>query len=160
MSSDFGGYRAALAPQRAAYHPHAEGLASGHQTLRQPELAARRWHVAHDGPSAPPRHRDAGGPGALDGIAVDAQGNLWCGWGSDGSAGADAAALDGVRVFGADGAVLGHVGACPSARALRQSVLWRRHGQPALHGQPPFAVRALHRYDRRLPLRCFFGLAT
>jgi gluconolactonase len=42
---------------------------------------------------------DAKGPGALDGIACDTDGNLWCGWGSDGSDGADPAELDGVRVF-------------------------------------------------------------
>jgi gluconolactonase len=52
---------------------------------------------------------DAAGPGALDGFAVDVLGNLWCGWGSDGSAGADAAALDGVRVFDPTGRAIGHV---------------------------------------------------
>jgi len=54
-------------------------------------------------------HIDAQGPGALDGIACDVEGNLWCGWGSDGSAGADAAALDGVRVFDRAGRAIGHV---------------------------------------------------
>ena len=54
-------------------------------------------------------HIDAQGPGALDGIACDAMGNLWCGWGSDGSPGADAAALDGVRVFDPGGRAIGHV---------------------------------------------------
>ncbi|MCO5125210.1 MAG: SMP-30/gluconolactonase/LRE family protein, partial [Rhizobacter sp.] len=52
---------------------------------------------------------DAQGPGALDGIAIDRGGNLWCGWGSDGSAGADSAALDGVRIFAPDGRALGHI---------------------------------------------------
>jgi gluconolactonase len=52
---------------------------------------------------------DAQGPGALDGIAVDALGNLWCGWGSDGSLEADPALLDGVRVFAPDGTALGHI---------------------------------------------------
>ena len=52
---------------------------------------------------------DAQGPGALDGFAVDQQGHLWCGWGSDGSPGADAAALDGVRVFDPQGRAIGHV---------------------------------------------------
>jgi gluconolactonase len=52
---------------------------------------------------------DAQGPGAIDGIAVDAEGNLWCGWGSDGSAGADPQALDGVRVFDPQGRAIGHV---------------------------------------------------
>ncbi|NCT82472.1 MAG: SMP-30/gluconolactonase/LRE family protein [Comamonadaceae bacterium] len=52
---------------------------------------------------------DAGGPGAFDGMAVDEQGNLWCGFGSDGSAGADPAQLDGVRVYNAQGRALAHI---------------------------------------------------
>lgn len=52
---------------------------------------------------------DAGGPGAFDGMAVDVQGNLWCGFGSDGSAGADPAQLDGVRVYSAQGKALAHI---------------------------------------------------
>ena len=54
-------------------------------------------------------HIDADGAGALDGIAVDADGNLWCGWGSDGRAGASSAELDGVRVFNRAGQPIGHV---------------------------------------------------
>ena len=52
---------------------------------------------------------DAGGPGAFDGMAVDVQGNLWCGFGGDGSAGADPAVLDGVRVYSAAGKLLAHI---------------------------------------------------
>ncbi len=52
---------------------------------------------------------DADGAGALDGIAVDADGNLWCGWGSDGRLGASPEALDGVRVFNRDGQAIGHI---------------------------------------------------
>ena len=52
---------------------------------------------------------DANGPGALDGFAVDVQGNLWCGWGSDGSAGAEPEGLDGVRVFDPTGRALAHI---------------------------------------------------
>jgi gluconolactonase len=52
---------------------------------------------------------DADGVGALDGLAVDTMGHLWCGWGSDGRPGADAAALDGVRVFDPQGRALGHI---------------------------------------------------
>ncbi len=52
---------------------------------------------------------DAQGPGALDGIAVDEDGNLWCGWGSNGSADASAEALDGVRVFNPQGVAIGHI---------------------------------------------------
>jgi gluconolactonase len=52
---------------------------------------------------------DAQGPGALDGFRVDIQGNLWCGWGSNGALDADAEALDGVRVFAPDGTAIGHI---------------------------------------------------
>ncbi|MDB5898221.1 MAG: Gluconolactonase [Ramlibacter sp.] len=52
---------------------------------------------------------DAGGPGAIDGFGVDVAGNLWCGWGSTGALGADAEALDGVRVFAPDGTAIGHI---------------------------------------------------
>ena len=48
-------------------------------------------------------------PSALDGLAVDTMGHLWCGWGSDGRPGADAGTLDGVRVFDPQGRALGHI---------------------------------------------------
>ena len=50
---------------------------------------------------------DAADGGALDGIAVDAQGHIWCGWGSNGRV--PSAGLDGVRVFEASGRAIGHV---------------------------------------------------
>ncbi|HSW07460.1 SMP-30/gluconolactonase/LRE family protein [Aquabacterium sp.] len=53
-------------------------------------------------------HVDAQGPGALDGMACDIEGRLWCGWG-DGGSGAEAEALDGVRVFDRDGTAIGHI---------------------------------------------------
>jgi gluconolactonase len=52
---------------------------------------------------------DARGPGALDGIKVDEDGNLWCGWGSNGSPQAVAADLDGVMVFSPQGRPIGHI---------------------------------------------------
>lgn len=52
---------------------------------------------------------DAGGPGALDGIKCDEDGNLWCGWGSNGSPSASAADLDGVMVFNPAGKPIGHI---------------------------------------------------
>jgi gluconolactonase len=52
---------------------------------------------------------DAQGAGALDGMAVDALGNLWCGFGSDGRAGASSEGLDGVRVFNPQGQAIGHI---------------------------------------------------
>lgn len=52
---------------------------------------------------------DAGGPGAYDGIAVDQQGNVWCGFGSSGAPGASAEALDGVVVYDREGRPLAHI---------------------------------------------------
>lgn len=52
---------------------------------------------------------DAEGPGALDGIAVDEDGNIWCGWGSNGRLDAQPEGLDGVRVFNTHGVAIGHI---------------------------------------------------
>ena len=52
---------------------------------------------------------DANGPGALDGIKVDTEGNIWCGWGSNGSPTAKAEELDGVMVFNPQGKAIGHI---------------------------------------------------
>ncbi len=51
----------------------------------------------------------AEGPGAFDGMAVDQAGNLWCGLGSDGSLGAQAEQLDGVRIYDPAGRALAHI---------------------------------------------------
>ena len=50
---------------------------------------------------------DAADGGALDGIAVDVQGHIWCGYGSTGRV--PSAGLDGVRVVEASGQALGHI---------------------------------------------------
>jgi len=52
---------------------------------------------------------DAAGPGAYDGMAVDEQGNVWCGFGSSGAPGADLEDLDGVRVYSREGRELAHI---------------------------------------------------
>jgi gluconolactonase len=52
---------------------------------------------------------DAQGPGAYDGIAVDAKGNVWCGFGSNGAPGVDPQGLDGVRVYDPTGRAIGHI---------------------------------------------------
>ena len=52
---------------------------------------------------------DAGGPGAFDGIRADVDGNLWCGFGSNGALDADPAALDGVMVYDPQGRPLAHI---------------------------------------------------
>ena len=76
----------------------------------KPHRQVWAYDVAANGALRNPRVViDAQGHGALDGIAIDVEGNLWCGWGSDGSPAADAAALDGVRVFAPDGQAIGHI---------------------------------------------------
>ena len=52
---------------------------------------------------------DANGPGAFDGIKADVDGNLWCGFGSNGSPDADPAELDGVMVYDPSGRPLAHI---------------------------------------------------
>ena len=52
---------------------------------------------------------DAQGPGAYDGMAVDARGNVWCGFGSNGAPGVDPAGIDGVRVYDPSGRAIAHV---------------------------------------------------
>ena len=54
-------------------------------------------------------HIDADGAGALDGMAVDALGHVWAGFGSDGRPDAPADGLDGVRVYDRDGRPIGHI---------------------------------------------------
>jgi len=52
---------------------------------------------------------DANGPGSIDGFRVDTDGNLWCGWGSNGSPTAKAEDLDGVMVFNPAGKAIGFI---------------------------------------------------
>jgi gluconolactonase len=52
---------------------------------------------------------DANGAGTLDGFRVDSDGNLWCGFGSDGRSGASSAELDGVMVFNPQGKAIGFI---------------------------------------------------
>ncbi len=52
---------------------------------------------------------DADGPGAFDGFAVDVDGNLWCGFGGNGSPEGRGEALDGVRVYDAHGQLIGFI---------------------------------------------------
>jgi gluconolactonase len=50
---------------------------------------------------------DAADGGALDGIAIDVEGHIWCGWGGNGRMASEP--LDGVRVFDPAGRALGHI---------------------------------------------------
>lgn len=52
---------------------------------------------------------DANGAGALDGIKVDTDGNIWCGWGSNGAPTAKPEELDGVKVFNPEGKAIGFI---------------------------------------------------
>lgn len=54
-------------------------------------------------------HVEATDHGALDGMACDRDGNLWCGYGSNGSAASVGEVLDGVRVFNPAGLAIGHI---------------------------------------------------
>ncbi|MCX7151244.1 MAG: SMP-30/gluconolactonase/LRE family protein [Proteobacteria bacterium] len=68
------------------------------------------YDVAADGSlSGKTKVIDANGPGALDGFRVDTDGNLWCGWGSNGSPTAKAEELDGVMVFNPQGKAISHI---------------------------------------------------
>jgi gluconolactonase len=69
------------------------------------------WSYAVDGAKLSDKRLliDAQGYGAFDGIALDTQGRIWCGFGGGGQPDADPAELDGVRVFSADGKPLAHI---------------------------------------------------
>lgn len=80
------------------------------ESRHQPHRVVWAFDVATGGRLSNKRvHIDANGPGALDGIKCDEFGNLWCGWGSNGSASANAADLDGVMVFNPAGKPIGHI---------------------------------------------------
>ena len=89
---------------------------------------------------------DANGPGALDGIKVDMDGNLWCGWGWSGAPRRElvgAGWRDGVQPAGHGNRVHS------VARAVREPDLRRREEESSVHGKLPFAVCALCRGTRR-----------
>lgn len=76
----------------------------------QPNRLVWAYHVGADGAVSNKRqHIEALNYGALDGIACDVDGNLWCGWGSTGAPEGDSEALDGVMVFNPEGQAIGHI---------------------------------------------------
>ena len=91
-----------------------------------PNRSIWRYDVGADGASLSNKTKfiDAADQGALDGFRVDCDGNLWCGWGSNGaleSGPTDVGGrkvfqlkgkpedLDGVRVFNPEGKAIGHI---------------------------------------------------
>jgi gluconolactonase len=97
------------APNGLAFTPDERGLYVV-ESRAEPHRKIWRYEHATDGRlSNKQLYVDAQGPGAYDGIAVDAAGNVWCGFGSNGAPGADAAALDGVRVYDPAGKAIGHI---------------------------------------------------
>jgi gluconolactonase len=50
-----------------------------------------------------------GGASALDGMRVDTDGNIWCGWGSTGAPNSKGEELDGVKVFNSEGKAIGFI---------------------------------------------------
>ena len=50
-----------------------------------------------------------GGATALDGMRLDTEGNLWCGWGSTGAPTSKGEELDGVKVFNPEGKAIGFI---------------------------------------------------
>ena len=91
-----------------------------------PNRSIWAYDVGADGVSLSNKTKliDAADQGALDGFRVDRDGNLWCGWGSNGALQADPSEvgtrkvyqlkgksedLDGVRVFSPQGKALAHI---------------------------------------------------
>ena len=128
------------APNGLAFSPD-ESVLYVVESRAKPHRLIWAYDVGADGTLANKRlYLDAQGAGALDGIAVDADGNVWCGWGQrrlDDRRRRGSRRRARVRPRG-QGAR-----AHPAARALRQPVLRRREEQPAVHGELPFAVRVV-----------------
>lgn len=76
----------------------------------QPNRLIWSYDVGADGKlSNKTKAVDASGPGSIDGFKVDEDGNLWCGWGSNGALSARAEELDGVMVFNPQGKAIGFI---------------------------------------------------
>ena len=97
------------APNGLAFSPD-ESILYVVESRARPHRLIWAYDVRTDGTLANKRlYLSANGAGALDGIAVDVHGNVWCGWGHDGSKTADGEDLDGVRVFDAAGKALARI---------------------------------------------------
>jgi len=81
------------------------------ESRAQPNRLIWSYDVGADGVTLTNKTKliDANGAGAIDGFRVDTDGNLWCGWGSNGSPNAKGEELDGVKVFNSEGKAIGFI---------------------------------------------------
>lgn len=93
-----------LGPNGLAFSPD-ERVLYIVESRGQPHRKILAYDVAADGRSISGKRTlvDAGPGGTPDGLRVDEDGNLWCGWGMG------SAALDGVMVFAPDGTPIGRI---------------------------------------------------
>jgi gluconolactonase len=95
------------APNGLAFSPDEQWLYLI-ESRAEPWRMLWRYRVAADGSlSAREKVYEATDGGALDGMAVDTQGNLWMGYGGNGVVPSEP--LDGVRVLSPEGVTLGHI---------------------------------------------------
>ncbi len=96
-----------MAPNGLAFSPDERELYVI-ESRAEPHRRLWAWSVGAGGELAHKRLViDAADGGALDGMAVDVEGHLWCGWGSTGRVPSEG--LDGVRVFDAAGRAMAHI---------------------------------------------------
>jgi len=96
-------------PNGLAFSPDEKHLYIA-ESRAKPSRLIWRFDVASDGQlSNQTKLIDPDGPASIDGFKVDTEGNLWCGWGSNGTPGANSEALDGVKVFNAQGVPIGFI---------------------------------------------------
>ncbi len=97
------------APNGLAFSPD-EKLLYVVESRAEPWRKLWAYDVAADGALSNKRlYAQADDGGAYDGIAVDVDGNVWCGYGGNGRAGVASEGLDGVRVLNPQGKAIAHV---------------------------------------------------
>jgi gluconolactonase len=81
------------------------------ESRAQPNRLIWAYDVGADGVTLSNKTKliDANGPGAFDGIRVDTDGNIWCGFGSNGAPNAKGEELDGVKVYNPEGKAIGFI---------------------------------------------------
>jgi gluconolactonase len=81
------------------------------ESRAQPNRLIWSFDVGADGMTLSNKTKliDANGPGAFDGMRVDTEGNIWCGFGHSGALNAKGEELDGVKVFSSEGKALAFI---------------------------------------------------